>query len=198
MKIITGKFSGNRAAIFAVALMATLSMSASAQQADLVMRSARSLPEFSPFTKTEQQTILGVTELLERYVEAYSGKGDSRAYAALWAFPNGGFAANNVLLPGMSSPEAVANGVAQHFAHRTSPLKTVSSEITVHPINDIAAIGQVRYNFQDTPNSTQRSFTSVYLCVKTKDGWRFYVAMDGKDSGTSFLNVATSHREWNF
>jgi len=134
---------------------------------------------------------------MEKYI-AYYSTANSDAVGSLYAAPYAA-AVGNEYFNMEGSAGDVGKRQSAYFdvrkGHWHPPERT---QISVRPINNASALAQIRWIFPATPSGNQYNIFSMYLCVKTKDGWKMKFATQPVDSGQRIVTENSSFKDWDF
>ena len=152
----------------------------------------------SELTKTEQETVAECTKLMEKYIEYYS-TANSDAIGSLYAAPYAAAVGDDYMnMEGISAEDVGKGQVAYFEARKGHWHPPESTQVSVRPINNASALAQIRWVFPATHSGNQYNIFSMYLCVKTENGWKMKFATQPVDSGHGIVTENSSYKEWDF
>lgn len=145
-------------------------------------------------SQSEETVVAAVTALITRYVSSYVNS-DAEAFRNCF-HAEMSLAVGARFVP--SSELRRDSGEQPHYfvrrkGHWKPPVRT---QISVRPINQVAALARVRWVFPETPTGIQYLSVSMYLCVNTAAGWKIHLVSLPTDSGEQLVTENSTYHEW--
>jgi len=143
---------------------------------------------------SELVVVREVTELVTRYVTAYvhSHRDDFRSclHSEMCTAVGEHFVSNAELRKGSRDKPHYFEARRGHW---TPPVQT---QISVQPVNRVSALARVRWLFPETPTGNQYLTISLYLCVKTDDGWKVHLSMLPSGNAEALVTSNSTYQDW--